>query len=573
MRKVLPRIATAWILLLTYTALFILLVISRNHQFWNQRKASTALVELIPKANERQSIFTDLYKASVDEQMAFLKLSYSGGNYNVKKLITIIPEIKAHDSLLAASEKLIEGSNEMELLKKLKALSSQEKKYEEEFLGKINEKKTADISTLYENTLSPIFTEFQKLTSKLLETANTRDKIIINDTRNEIIKISNTNLWISTGLVILLISLGINLLRIIKKGRSTTMALKASESKFRNFFNLAPIPIWVIDPESNKFMSVNKAACHLYGYTEEEFLEMTIFDIRRGENPSKEMAAVKKVKEETLTLAEDKAGKFNSDHSKKDGEKIEAEVYVSPIVIKDKKRMIGIVIDVTERNHFENKITKAIIKTQEDERYEIGSELHDNVCQILAAAKMRLGMIRPSLSTNVIEHFDQSTDAILLATTEIRNLSHRLAPAFFDNTKLEVAIESLLNSFNLDNRYKITINFDHCSKQIQIQQDIQLNLYRILQEQLRNIIEHANCTDIEVSVFVYNKKLHMKIADNGDGFDETVNHNGIGFANMKRRTKLFSGNLYLNSSKGNGCEVTVVVPLVKIKETEKMAIL
>lgn len=573
MKKVIPKIPTAWILLLTYTGLFILLVISRNHQFWNQRKASTSLVELIPRANERQSMLADLYKTSVDEQMAFLKLSYSGSNYNVTRLITIIPEIKNDDSILLASKKLIEGSNEMQLLQKIKAVSSQEKKYEEEFFSKINERKTADISTLYENKLSPLFTEFQELTSQLSETADARDKIIINDTRNEIINISNINLWISIGLVILLISLGINLIRIIKSGRKTTIALKASESKFRNFFNLAPIPIWVVDPESNKFMSVNKAACNLYGYTKEEFLEMTIFDIRRGENLSKEIAAVTRVKEETLNLAEDKAGKFNSDHFKKDGEKIEAEVYVSPIVIKDKRRIISIVIDLTERNHFENKITKAIIKTQEDERYEIGSELHDNVCQILAAAKMRLGMIRPSLSPNVIEHFDQSTDAILLATTEIRNLSHRLAPAFFNNTKLEEAIESLLNSFNIENRYKITINFDAYSKQIQIQQDIQLNLYRILQEQLRNIIEHANCTDIQVSVFVFNENLHMKIADNGQGFDENVTHNGIGFANMKRRAKLFSGNLYLNSSKGNGCEVIVVVPLVKTKETEKMAIL
>ena len=212
-------------------------------------------------------------------------------------------------------------------------------------------------------------------------------------------------------------------------------SLVASELKFRNFFNLAPIPMWVIDPTTNKFISVNKSAVKHYGYSEDEFFNMTVFDIRKGESILKESEDVERVKEETLRLTCDKTAKFNFYHLKKDGEKIEVEIYTSPILINDRKCILSISIDVTERNHFENKITKAIIKTQEDERYEIGTELHDNVCQILAAAKMSLGMIGPSLDLSVIQSYNQSCDAILLATKEIRNLSHRLAPAFFDKVK------------------------------------------------------------------------------------------------------------------------------------------
>jgi PAS domain S-box-containing protein len=340
-------------------------------------------------------------------------------------------------------------------------------------------------------------------------------------------------------------------------------SLVASELKFRNFFNLAPIPMWVIDPLTNKFMLVNKAALEHYGYGEDEFFNMTIFDIREGEDVLKESEDVHRVKEETLNLSQDKPRKFNFYHIKKDNEKIEVEIYTSPIVIDSRECILSIAIDVTERNQFENKITKAIIKTQEDERYEIGSELHDNVCQILAAAKMSLGMIRPSLEPSVMQSYNQSCDAILLATKEIRNLSHRLAPAFFDNTKLEEAFESLLKTFNVAEKYNISMYFDERSKNILIDQEIQLNLYRILQEQLRNIIKHSMCTDIAISVFVFHNRLHMRIADNGVGFEVNDVKKGIGLANMKRRTELFSGIFYINTSRGKGCEVMIIIPVEK----------
>jgi PAS domain S-box-containing protein len=349
----------------------------------------------------------------------------------------------------------------------------------------------------------------------------------------------------------------------VTEKKKLEQSLVASELKFRNFFNLAPIPMWVIDPLTNKFILVNKAAVGHYGYSEDEFFDMRIFDIRAGDDNLKESEDVTNVKEKTLSLRHDETGRFNFNYLKKGGEKIEAEIYTSPILINDKQCILTVSIDVTERNQFENKITKAIIKAQEDERYEIGSELHDNVCQILAAAKINLGMIRPSLEPSVMQYYNQSSDAILLATKEIRNLSHRLVPSFFENTKLEEAFESLLQTFNVKGNYNISMHFDNSSKNILIDQEIQLNLYRILQEQLRNIINHSSCTDIEVNLFVCHNLLHMRIADNGIGFEVNDIKQGIGLTNMKRRAELFSGKLHINTSLGQGCEVMIIIPMVK----------
>ena len=684
MRKNIRALNASRVLLFTYAAFFILLVISRNHEFWNQRKASSLLVEMVPKASERQTVFTDLYNRQLQQEIALLRLSYSGVDQNnLVNLKEIISRLKSDHSLLIGSEKYISGNDEHELFKRLEKVFAIKNHYLEKFIKQINDRNYDRIRTDYEDSLHPKYSELLILNSKLLTSIKSHDQKLMNNIGEEIIRINTINTWISVGLIILVISMGLNLISIAKKEHRITIALKeserkyrtiteqtneiiekcdaagrfvfandsfkkrfeysddelfdlklsdllaegclpenegltktkvvtnfesvfnsksgkriylegsvlleykngffqgsmgffndvtekkklqesliASELKFRNFFNLAPIPMWVIDPETFRFVLVNNAAVMHYGYTEMEFLSMTYMDIRGKQDlPTKEFL---RKKGDCIGSGNNENYMSSFTHVKKCGEKINVEIYTSPIDINERQGILCVAIDVTERNEFENKITKAIIKTQEDERYEIGSELHDNVCQILAAAKMSLGMIKPSLVPQAVQSYNKSYEAINLATNEIRNLSHRLAPAFFDDTKLEEAFKSLLKSFNITEAYKVSVYFDKSSKQRLISQDIKLNLYRILQEQMRNIVEHAHCSIIEVSVFIFDHHLHMRIADNGVGFNKNLVQYGIGMANMTRRAELFAGKLYVQSKKGEGCEVLVKIPVEKL---------
>ena len=685
MKKPLSNLSSEWLLLLCYTAVFILLVLLRNSQFWNQREASIELVRIVTKADDRQSTFENLYRAGVNEETAVLKtLHFAHENKEGNLLKKIITQTNTNDSLIIESNKKIKGQDELHLFNELKLLTDKKKKFLDIFFQLIIEKKSDQAIINYDNNLNNLYLQIHKVKNDLLDKVVADDKELTKEYQRKITRINNLNIWIGISILLVLISLGIFLFKLVKMTRKANLELKksekkyrtfteqtneiiekcdasgrfvfandffkrrleyndedlsnltisdilaegsmnidqeiskdevitnvqkifksksgkriyiegtilleykngkfdgsmgffndvtekkkleqsliASELKFRNFFNLAPIPMWVIDPLTNKFILVNKAALEHYGYSEDEFFDMAIFDIREGEDILKESEDVQRIKEETLKLTQGKTRRFNSNHLKKDGEKIEVEIYTSPILINDKQCILAISIDVTERNQFENKITKAIIKAQEDERYEIGSELHDNVCQILAAAKINLGMIRPSLEPSVMQFYNQSSDAILLATKEIRNLSHRLVPSFFDNTKLEEAFESLLKTFNVKGNYNISMYFDNSSKNTLIDQEIQLNLYRILQEQLRNIINHSSCTDIEVSLFVCHNLLHMRIADNGVGFEVNDIKQGIGLANMKRRAELFSGKLHINTSLGQGCEIMIIIPIAK----------
>ena len=240
---------------------------------------------------------------------------------------------------------------------------------------------------------------------------------------------------------------------------------------------------------------------------------------------------------------------------------MEVEVYSSEVFVEERVCRSVIAIDITEKLYFENKMTKAIIKTQEDERYEIGGELHDNVCQILATSQLTLGMLKRDLAPRGLEFYEQCKNYIILASNEIRNLSHRLAPAFFVDSTLEDSFKILLKDFNLGDHYEISLYFHEDVNKHPLSQEIQLNLYRILQEQLRNIFKHAKATTIEIDVLVHNGTLKMWISDNGIGFDPSIVKQGIGLSNIKRRAELFSGKFEIEASPGNGCEIAIYLPL------------
>lgn len=352
-----------------------------------------------------------------------------------------------------------------------------------------------------------------------------------------------------------------------KERKKIISDLKDSEKRYSDLFHLSPQPMWVYEMETYTFTQVNDAAIRLYGYSEAEFLTMSIMDIRPAEDIEKAQEIIDKLSRHDIRFYE---GRFR--HFKKSGELMEVDIFGAPIVINHKKYVSVIAVDVTEKNLNEYKITKAIIKTQEDERYEIGTELHDNVCQILAAGKLTLGMLKNSLDGEGLVWYNQCNDYIVLACDEIRNLSHRLAPAFFDETTLEDAFKRLFITFNLTGKYEVLLEFDDSVRRYPISIDIQLNLYRILQEQLRNIIKYAKAKVIKVGVLIENDKLNAIISDDGIGFNVSAVKRGIGLANMKRRAELFDGKFEVISTPGNGCEIKVEIPLIASNQDKETII-
>lgn len=335
--------------------------------------------------------------------------------------------------------------------------------------------------------------------------------------------------------------------------------LQESEKKYATLFNMSPQPMWVYDIETLKILQVNDAALTLYGYNKIEFLQLSVLDL----NPDDENGLL----QQALDKADGKDQVFSGVFTqlKKNGDAMEVEFYSSFLYLNGRAARAVAAIDITERKLTESRVTQAIIKAQEDERYEIGCELHDNVCQILAGSMLNLSILSPKDEAEK-ELLARGVSYIKLASDEIRNLSHRLAPAFFDDDDLETSFNQLLSSFNLQQRFDIDLEFSNEFQDAAIARELQLNLYRILQEQLNNIVKHSAADTITVSVGVKDKMLTMEITDNGRGFNTTDHKPGIGFANIKRRVDLFSGKFTVSSSPGAGCKVRVAIPIEKANE-------
>lgn len=332
--------------------------------------------------------------------------------------------------------------------------------------------------------------------------------------------------------------------------------LRESEERFSTLFELSPQPMYVYDPAAASIIQVNQAAVDLFGYSHEEFISMHL---------------QKLIHPDDWKMAEDWRQEVMSDNSpssgvqirfcSKGGEVFFMELYGRSIRLGGRNLRSVIAINITEKIQFENRLTKAIIKTQEDERYEIGSELHDNVCQILASSQMYLSMLKPLLPEDAVGMLEHAKDNTGIAIKEIRNLSHRLAPAFFDETSFEESIERLLTDFTMDPAVTIDRVVSEKIKKLPMNLELQRNLYRILQEQLRNIQKYAQATHVEIVVDVEHGGLFLQVKDNGVGFDMHAVKKGIGHANMRRRAALFGGTAEISSAPGKGCELQVRIPL------------
>jgi signal transduction histidine kinase len=104
-----------------------------------------------------------------------------------------------------------------------------------------------------------------------------------------------------------------------------------------------------------------------------------------------------------------------------------------------------------------------------------------------------------------------------------------------------------------------TINFifTHNQDDYDIPEDLKINIYRILQEQITNIIKHAKADTATINLVQTGYQLKFEVSDNGVGFDSQKITDGIGLTNIKTRVSTFNGNIHIQSSKNNGCRIEI----------------
>lgn len=332
--------------------------------------------------------------------------------------------------------------------------------------------------------------------------------------------------------------------------------LEESEKRYYQLFELSPQPMWVLNPASLELVHVNETAARFFGYAKEDLQRMRVTNllahgvINAALPWEEQMAQYRHLLELPMSAIK---------HLTRLGDVRYMEVYSAPVQLNNQQLLLVTAVDVTERNLFEQRITRAIIKAQEDERFEIGAELHDNICQILSSGQLSLGMLKRNLPEASMKWFEKGIECLHLATDEIRNLSHQLAPAYIGETSFKSTVQNLLELVFVHNDISVSLHFDDALEESRLEKEQLLNLYRILQEQLKNIQKHAKASSIEIDLYGDDESIVLRILDDGVGFDMADSPQGIGMANMRRRSEVFGGSLTINTSPGNGCEVVATM--------------
>lgn len=335
--------------------------------------------------------------------------------------------------------------------------------------------------------------------------------------------------------------------------------LKKSEQQYRLLYEQSPLPMYIFDKESYKFLSVNEALVDLFGYSDEEFLEMTIYDLFLPEEK-------RKIQEEARQNLKKSRSGFDVWRQKtKSGEILLCEISGSDIYFKDKQQRLVLTNDITEQRKAEEKAIKAVVEGEERERHRIANELHDGLGQYLSAANMHLNTVYSdsrSLSDSSDRAFKTGLQMLEHAISETRSISHNLLPKAIQDYGLKLAVESLVNE--MQSTQEISIYLFQKYRDETVPGNIQINFFRIIQEALNNAIKHSGGTTISINLVYSDNELICTIEDNGIGFDPlNVTNEGLGLQSMKTRVAAMSGNLDIDSKQNSGTLITAIVPLHK----------
>jgi len=363
------------------------------------------------------------------------------------------------------------------------------------------------------------------------------------------------------------------------KRKETEDKLKESEKHFRDLiYNLNQGV--VLQNSRGELIACNLTAQNILGFSEEELTGITSLDTRwnvihedgsdfPGETHPGPVAASTKKPVRDVIMGVLRPGT---------DERIWLYVNADPN-LDNNGNLINVVIsftDLTEQRKLsqqlidqeiqkQKQLTQATIDGQERERLEIGKELHDNINQHLTTTRLYLEVAKEQASGPIQEMIQLSHQMLIGIINEIRRLSQSLVPPTLGDIGLVESVQDLCAT--LIRAHKFTIEFYHRHfYEEQMPANMKLMFFRIIQEQVSNIIHHAEAGHIHIRLLSDAENIILTINDNGKGFDPANYKKGLGFSNILNRASLFNGKMELDAAPGKGCTLTVIIPIENLVE-------
>ena len=229
-------------------------------------------------------------------------------------------------------------------------------------------------------------------------------------------------------------------------------------------------------------------------------------------------------------------------------------------------RIVGMVVDITERKLAEAALSRARLKSieaQEQERTRIARELHDDIGQRLALLTIELDQLQNNangLPAEVQERLEQLGRQSAEIASDTQSLSHELHSVRLDYLGLTAAVKGFCREFG--QRQNMEIDFKSHDVPTSLPSDISLCLFRVVQEALNNSAKHSGAKTFVVYLWGTQDEICLSVTDSGAGFDsEAVKEShGLGLVSMEERLELVNGNLYIDSHPNVGTTIYARVP-------------
>ena len=219
----------------------------------------------------------------------------------------------------------------------------------------------------------------------------------------------------------------------------------------------------------------------------------------------------------------------------------------------------GLALNISEQRQADRKLkalAHRVVTSQEEERTRVSRELHDHIGQLLVSIKYQFELVGHRLAhpgAHPVTAIDQEILALSKAIGEVRRISHDLRPALLDDLGLPAALEHLGNE--LAERSGIKVQVSARVQEDPLPELQAVSLFRVAQEALRNVEQHARATRVDIELDDSEDKLVLRISDDGTGFDvknmELSKDRGIGLTNMRERVERNGGGFQLVSQPGH----------------------
>lgn len=230
------------------------------------------------------------------------------------------------------------------------------------------------------------------------------------------------------------------------------------------------------------------------------------------------------------------------------------------LFLKYRKKRIGHTLEKQKIVYqFNEQLLRAQLEIQEQTFKQIAQELHDNVGQMLTLVNLNLNTLLLSDPEN--EKLENTKSFVTKVIQDLRNLSRSLNSDTICKTGIKKAVETELQVIEKITGLKMDFTTD--DETINMDSQVELILFRIVQEALHNTIKHAKAKSIQVSILHNNGHLLLVVKDDGVGFDsDMLSVSGSGLDNMKDRCRLINASFNMLSQHGNGTEIVITIPII-----------